>query len=148
MNRFHSFRLASLTVVALCFASVTTARAESRPYSYQETGQFVSASDFVAEGQATHLGHFLATGTVLFVPTDDPAVLQFLAFDFYTAADGDELHAVTSGLLNLQTGAGAATVIFVGGTGRFADATGTVTAVAQLLPDGAFEVAGEGTIDY
>ena len=119
-----------LTLLALMLCGwLAPARAESRPHKWRATGQFVSANDFVGEGKATHLGRFREAGSVQFAPTDDPAVLQFEGTNIYTAANGDELHAVISaGRLNLQTGAGAATVIFVGGTGRFADATGTATA--------------------
>ena len=37
---------------------------------------------------------------------------------------------------------------YVGGTGRFSDASGTATLSAQLLPGGSIEVAIKGTIDY
>jgi len=137
-----------LTLLALTLGRISTARAESRPYRYRETGQFVSANDLVSTGEATHVGHFHGMGSVQFEATDDPAVLRFKGGSILTAANGDELHEAISGWLNLQTGEGTATVIFIGGTGRFAHASGMATALAQLSPGGTFEVAGEGTIDY
>ena len=66
----------------------------------------------------------------------------------YTAANGDELNAVFTGKLNFATGVITATGTYVGGTGRFANATGTVTLSGQVFPDGSLEVAVKGTIDY
>ena len=51
-------------------------------------------------------------------------------------------------LLNGVTGVITATVTYVGGTGRFTNASGTATFSGQLLPDGSIEVAINGTIDY
>ena len=108
-----------LVLVALVgFGPAVTAHAQSRPYSYREFGQFVNANDFVSEGEATHLGHFHAMGSVQFTPTNDPAVLEIAVWAVVTAANGDELHELVTGQLNLQTGGGTTTVFYIGGTGR------------------------------
>jgi len=120
----------------------------ARPHNSRGSAQFVNANDFVGEGNATHLGRYDEVGRVQLSPTPDPTVFLVDAWATYTAADGDELHAVMTGTLDGDTGAITATVTYVGGTGRFASATGTATLAAQLFPDGSIEVTVEGTIDY
>jgi hypothetical protein len=87
-------------------------------------------------------------GSVQFSPTNDPFVLQIDGWAIHTAANGDEVHEIISGRVNIQTGAGTATTQYVSGTGRFADATGSATISLQLLGAGTYEFSGEGTIDY
>jgi len=149
MNRFISRRPFALVLVALgVLALAAPARAAERPHISRGTAQFVSASDFVGAGTATHLGLYDEVGSVQFSRTADPTVLHLEAQSVYTAADGDELYAVVTGQLNGVTGVIAATVTYVGGTGRFADATGTATLSGQLFPGGSIEVTVKGTIDY
>ena len=149
MNRFLFQRTFALF---LAFASVlalaTPARAAERRYLSRGTAQFVSPTDFVGTGIATHLGLYDEAGSVQFSPTADPTVLHLDAESTYTAANGDHLYAVITGQLNGVTGAITATVTYVGGTGRFADASGTATLSGQLLPGGSIEVTVKGTIDY
>ena len=135
-------------VVLVFLGTVTPTLAESRPHKMHGAGQFISANDFVSEGYATHLGNFTEVGSVQFTPTDDPAVLHIEGWAIHTAANGDEVHELISGEINALTGAGTATTTYVGGTGRFTDASGSATISVQLLGAGAFEFTGEGTIDY
>ena len=65
-----------------------------------------------------------------------------------TTDEGEELCATFTGQLDGVTGAISATVTYVGGTGRFTDATGTATLTGQLLGGGAVEVSVNGFIDY
>jgi hypothetical protein len=149
MNRFFSRRPFALVLAAVSvFALAATAQAEQRQHVSRGTAQFVNANDFVGAGTATHLGHYNEVGRAQFTPTADPTVLQVDARSVYTAANGDELRAVFTGHLNGLTGAITATVTYVGGTGRFADATGTATLSGQLLPGGSIEVSVKGAIDY
>ena len=149
MNRFFSRRpYALLLSVVGLIALVAPAQAATRPHNSRGSAQFVNANDFVGEGNATHLGRYDEVGRVQLSPTPDPTVFLVDAWATYTAADGDELHAVMTGTLDGDTGAITATVTYVGGTGRFASATGTATLAAQLFPDGSIEVTVEGTIDY
>jgi hypothetical protein len=50
--------------------------------------------------------------------------------------------------LNRATGAITATVTYVGGTGRFTNATGVSSLVGQMLPNGTITVAVNGSINY
>jgi polyvinyl alcohol dehydrogenase (cytochrome) len=119
------------------------------PMSGHGSGRFVNAEGgFVAEGIATHLGAFTHFGTLLLTPTDDPAVFKMSGTTVYQAANGDQLYASLSGTLNVRTGVGTGTDTWVGGTGRFAHAKGTVSLSAQLLPDGSFAFTLDGDINF
>jgi hypothetical protein len=147
MHRFVSpIRVVCVLICALVLTD--RAVAESRLHSSRGTAQFVSATEFVGSGVATHLGRYSEAGTVSFTPTSDPAVLHVDGSIVYTAANGDELHASISGELNTATGVVAASVSYVGGTGRFANATGTSSLSGQLGADGAISVTVRGKIDY
>jgi hypothetical protein len=149
MNRFFSLRPFAMFFAAVGVLALTApARAAERPHSSRGTAQFVSQTDFVGAGNATHLGRYDEVGSVQFSPTGDPTVLHLEAESTYTAANGDQLYAVFTGQLNGVTGKFTATVTYVGGTGRFANASGTATLSGQLLPGGSIEVAVKGTIDY
>ena len=149
MNRFFSQRLFAFVLSAIGILAIAApAPAASLPYASRGTAQFVNANDFVGTGMATHLGRYDEVGSVQFSPTADPTVLQIDAWAIYTAANGDRLYALFTGHLNGLTGAITATVTYVGGTGRFDDASGTATLSAQLLGGGSIEVAIKGTIDY
>jgi hypothetical protein len=147
MRRIASRVVSTLLALAL-LGQGTPALAKSRPHKARGIGHFVSANDFVSEGIATHLGRFTEMGSAQLSPTDVPAVLRIEGWAIHTAANGDQLYEVFSGRLNLLTGAATATVTYVGGTGRFADARGTAAFSFQLFGDGSFEYAGEGVIDY
>lgn len=149
MIRFASTRPACVVLIAAAIL-VLPGRAwgEERPHSARGTAQFVSQTDFVGAGQATHLGDYTEVGSVSFSPTEDPAVLRVDGWVIYTAANGDQLNAIITGYLNGQTGAITATISYVGGTGRFDDAGGTARLLGQIQPDGTIAVAVVGTIDY
>ena len=149
MSRCFFCRSCAWVSVAVSILSLAlSAQAGTRPHVSRGTAQFVSANDFVGAGFATHLGFYDEVGSAQFSPTANPAVLEIDAWSIYTAANGDELHAVFAGHLNALTGAITVTVTYVGGTGRFADATGTATLSGQLFPDGSIEVDVEGSVDY
>ena len=145
-------RFVSPLIVACVLMSVSAfadrAAAGSRSYSARGTAQFVSPTEFVGSGEATHLGRYREAGTVSFTPTGAPAVLHVEGSIVYTAANGDQLHANVSGELNAVTGAVTANVSYVGGTGRFATATGSSSLSGQLGAGGAISVTVSGRIDY
>ena len=147
MTRFVSLRPAGVLLVAILTLSAR-ASAEERPHTSRGTAQFVSPTDFVGTGQATHLGCYTEVGSVLFSPTADTTVLQLDAWAIYTAANGDQLYATFTGHLNGLTGAITATVTYEGGTGRFDDAGGSAALLGQIQPGGTIAVAVQGTIDY
>jgi len=148
MNRFVSLLISVVCAAISLLAFPDRAAAEARPYSSEGTAQFVSPTDFVGAGLAAHLGLYSEAGSVSFSPTSNPAVLHVDGSVVYTAANGDELHAVITGELNGLTGAITATVSYVGGTGRFADASGSASLAGQLRPNGTISVTVRGTIDY
>jgi hypothetical protein len=144
---------ASRLVCAACALISLTAfsdRAEAavRPYAASGTAQFTSPTEFVGVGYATHLGRYLEAGTVAFSPTSNPAVLHVDGAIVYSAASGEDLHAVVAGELNGLTGAITATVSYLGGTGRFASASGSASLAGQMQPDGTISVTVTGSIDY
>jgi hypothetical protein len=148
MNRNFSQRPFALLLAAVVVCLASPAQAAERPHISHGTAQFTSETTFVGAGIATHLGLYSEMGSVQFSPTADPAVLQLNAASTYTAANGDELHATFTGELNGLTGVITATATYVGGTGRFANATGTATLSGQLLPGGAIDVSVQGTLNY
>jgi hypothetical protein len=149
MNRFRSLRPVVVLVAAIGVLTLSArASAEERTHKSQGTAQFVSPSDFVGSGEATHLGRYTEVGSARFTPTSEPTVLRIDAWSIYTAADGDQLYATITGRLDPLTGAITATVTYMGGTGRFDDADGTAALSGQFLPDGTIAVAVEGAIDY
>lgn len=152
MNRFISrgpFALV-LTVLSVLtvFSLSSSAQARERPLFSRGTAQFVTPNDFVGAGRATHLGRYSEVGNAQFSPTDDPTVFKVDARSTYTAANGDQLYAVFTGYLNGVTGTINATVTYEGGTGRFANASGTALLIGQTLPDGTLTVSVRGTINY
>ena len=149
MKRLISQRLFALVLSAVGILTVTTpAQAVERAYVSRGTAQFTSPTTFVGAGVATHLARYEETGSVEFSETPDPTVSHLEAEATYTAANGDQIYATFTGELNGVTGVITATVTYVGGTGQFANASGTATLSGQLLPGGAIEVTIEGTLEY
>jgi len=137
-----------LSVMLVLLLAMST-QARERYHAARGSGQFTSAEgDFVGAGIATHLGPFSEVGVVQLTPTADPAVFQVSGSATHTAANGDQLVETIAGTLNLVTGAGSATMTYIGGTGRFADASGSAFFELQLFSNGTFVYSGVGTIDY
>src|SRR5262245_4124347 len=76
MKRFVSRLLTVVCAVISLMAFSGRAMAEVRAHSSRGTAQFVSPTDFVGEGNATHLGRYTEAGSVSFSPTSDPTVLH------------------------------------------------------------------------
>ena len=148
MYRFLS-RLVSVLFVALSIGALAGRTcAQERPYFATGGAQFVNRTDFVGTGNATHLGRYTEAGSVSFTPTGNPDVVTVRGRSIYTAADGDELHAVIVGQLNTVTGVIVATVTYAGGTGRFSAARGSSDLAGQMLGGGAVSASLAGTIEY
>ncbi len=77
-------------------------------------------------GTASHMGRFRATGNIFATAAPDPMTGNFPVVGTVTlvAANGDQLHSMYSGILNVN-GNGIADYVFLGGTGRFFGAGGT-----------------------
>ncbi len=94
-----------------------------------------------ASGQATQLGHYTRVEELLL----DPGTGSITGSIVFTAANHDELHVtLVGGFISPTTAVGTYTV--VGGTGRFAGATGSA-AFEAVTPDGIrMNARFEGTI--
>jgi hypothetical protein len=145
MTRFA--RVGSLVLGALLLAA-SAAPAETRPLAGRGTGQFVSPNDFVNVGEGTYLGRFHEVGSAEFEATGDPTVLAIEGSSVLTGANGDQLYTSFSGALDLLTGEVTASITYVGGTGRFADVSGTAELSGQLVDDGSFHVVVKGSLDF
>jgi len=148
MNRIASSFFSIVCALACLLTVCDRADAAVRPHASRGTAQFVSPTDFIGAGHATHLGRYTEVGSVAFSPTPNPAVLGVTGSMVYTAANGDALNAAINGELNGLTGAITATLTYTGGTGRFDSASGSASLAGQMLPDGTISVAVRGTIDY
>jgi hypothetical protein len=97
-----------------------------------------------ATGQATHLGRFTRTETLIVNLSEG----TFTGTVEFTAANGDQLKADVAGHFTSPTGDRAeGTYVFTGGTGRFQNASGE--AAFEVAPDGMeFDVTFNGTIQY
>ena len=99
-------------------------------------------------GEATHLGHFTMLSVFTVIP---PPVSTASGTATWTAANGDEISTTVSGqaVVTFPTAAIAETHTITGGTGRFADASGTfiVRRSVNLLTLGDSSGSFAGTID-
>ena len=125
-------------------------------FHFDEAGNLVSANT-TTSATATHLGLCAVVGTVNFTPANDPehpGRLLSSGSGTITAADGETLQFVINGALDppapgSTTGIDKPVFHFVGGTGRFANVSGTANAVVVVnLLTGAFEITMVGNIDY
>jgi hypothetical protein len=131
------------------------AHSHARPFHLEESGTAVINPDGTinasASGKATHLGAFTLHDTSTIVGVDftpDGVVLHVVGAADLEAANGDHLHASFTGSVNLTTGAGTLNFEGTGGTGRFADATGTTLWHVNLNPDLTYTAVAEGDISY
>jgi hypothetical protein len=96
----------------------------------------------VAQGNATHLGLFSRTESFLL----DPFTRMFSGTVCFVAADGDQLVASMAGrFISATTATG--TYTFIGGTGRFENATGQADFVVSSTDGIHFVVTFEGTLN-
>lgn len=153
-----------LTLTAVLLLGTLPVLAIERPFALNGKG----VATFVVDGSgipvsanvtssstATHLGLCTTVGIVTFSPDPDhPGRLLSHGTGMITAADGDTIQIEFDGALD-PPAPGSATGVdkplfrFVGGTGRFAGASGSANAVVLVnLLTGAFEITMVGDIDY
>ena len=97
----------------------------------------------VAEGNATHLGRLTEKENAVIHPNGTLEASVVL-----TAANGDQLFCTDVGGFTSPTTT-AGTITFMGGTGRFTNASGTANFEAVIAPDGMhYTLTFEGTIQY
>ena len=136
--------------------SAGSANAQTRPFHLEESGSAVINGLTInasASGTATHLGAFTLTDTSTIVGIDPTAegVILHVAFGRadLEAANGDHLYASFSGSVNFTTGEGTLNFEWTGGTGRFADATGTTLWHIDVnRADLTYTVVADGVIRY
>ena len=160
-------RILNSTVIALVASLLLgslTVLAVDRPFALNGTGvaTFITdgagnpiAADVTSSATATHLGLCTTVGRVNFSPDpDNPGRLLSSGSGTITAANGDVIQIEFNGALEPPPpGSTTATdrpeFRFVGGTGRFAGATGKADAVVVVnLLTGALEITMVGNIDY
>jgi hypothetical protein len=158
MKNFLGIKILVLTLTLL--AGSVAATAIERPFSFNggglavpilnESGQPIGI-DVTGSGNGTHIGLFTTVGKVFFSPDpNDPTQIIPFGQAILTASNGDKLtFVVADGSQSLITGVGTGHFNFIGGTGRFANATGAISyVVEQNFLTGAYTVTAVGTIDY
>ena len=111
-----------------------------------EAGNVIGAN-VTAAGTANHLGLWIATGRVTF--TNDNGVIRSSGEATIIDANGDKLVVVVQGTLDPVTNTDHGTFTFVGGTGKFARASGSADGVVVINPpNGGFEMTLVGRINY
>jgi hypothetical protein len=156
MKRTFNRRSVMLTVVLL-LGAIPVAATE-RPFSLNGSGvaSFITdgaghiiGANVTGSGTATHLGSWTTSGTVNYAPPDENGKIPSSGEATIIAADGDKLNAVLQGSFDPATGTDHGVFRFVGGTGRFAAASGSANFVVTVNPrTGGFELVMVGTIDY
>jgi len=155
MDLLLSFRQVALAVAALTILGLGlhASAAASVPFQGRADLVITGAEDLTptsrrltasATGQATHLGRFTRTETIVV----NLANGTFTGTLVFTAANGDRLSADIAGSFTSPAGDSAAgTYMFTGGTGRFQNASGR--AEFEVTADGTgFDVTFKGTIQY
>jgi hypothetical protein len=156
MKRFIKIRSLMLTIVLLLGALPVAA--VERPFALNGTGvgQITTnaaglpvSAIVTGSGTATHLGLWTTTGAVNYGDPGQDGLLPSSGEASIIAANGDRLNVVVQGKLNLETGIDSGTFTFVGGTGRFAGASGSADFVVTLNPiTGGFDLTMVGRINY
>lgn len=137
---------AVLVVSSLCFVSADAfAKNPTRPFKGRsqemltgvpgscQVGAF-AGSLWSGSGNATHLGLFTSSGCTATTGGTFP-LFEFVSAGVATAANGDQVSFTITGSTNILNDPCVATgtLTVVGGTGRFAGATGEIDATS-LIP--------------
>lgn len=139
-SRLVKLTLLSGMMLALFAAAPLAQGAEPRPFSGRVVATwdnvfnalFAPPATFQGVSWVTHLGLAEQEGClVLGFPNADGNFPGYGSVTM-TAADGHQLTFDYEGVLNPFTGEGIGTLTFTGGTGRFANATGSGTFDAQI----------------
>lgn len=154
MNRCLSLRRATLALITLGVLAYSLPAFAAHPVPFKGQAELTLTGAVpigdnleltaIASGQATHLGRYTRTETVLV----DPFGVFIEGTITFTAANGDELYAEVSGGFtspDLSTAEGS--YVFAGGTGRFEDASGSALFTAVANGPG-FDITFSGEIEY
>ena len=155
MKRFMKIR--TLMLMTFLLLGTMPASAVERPFALKgagvapliidESGHLIGATP-TGSGTATHLGQWTVTGNVRYTP-DSNGVLHSSGDATITAADGDKLQVTIDGILDPVAAMDQGIFHFVGGTGKFAGATGDANFVVSINPvTGGFDLTVVGKINY
>lgn len=149
------FNKVNLMLTLVLLLGAISAAAIERPLAVNGRGVAALSQDasgnlvgnVTASGTATHLGAWTATGSVTF--TTESGITRSHGYAHITASDGDKLEMEGNGILDPATGIDQGIFTITGGTGRFANASGSTNYVVSLNPlTGGFELTLVGSIDY
>ena len=123
-------------LIALAFSAMTASASENLPFQLGDEGTITfttpSTATTAGTGNATHLGNITSDGSLTIVGEasciDNEVGFAAEMQDTFTAANGDIVTtAITMQLCPIAPGIyhGIGTYIVTGGTGRFANATGS-----------------------
>jgi hypothetical protein len=155
--------LSALFAVGATALSPGVAEAGERPFKAMLAGNAllsrtanpcVMRNDETAAGEATHLGPFTLVGVEYVDFCSVPGGVTVVGALTMTADNGDKLHMKYTAIGFANEAGTVLTIradfVFAGGTGRFADATGSgvIDVTAYFAPGLPFEATMNGTIDY
>lgn len=158
MKRFVIVR--SLILVFALTLGIIPVSATERPFASSGNGVAsfitdgagnVAGANLSLSGNGTHLGMFIGTGTIQFIPdANDPNIVIVPGEITYVASNGDRLPVVIeNGRMDLRTGIATGDMVFQNGTGRFAVVSGSAAIVVeQNFVTGAYTFTMVGKINY
>lgn len=151
--RRYRYTSSLVLIILLVLGFVSPTNAEERAFKARANGEFVIHDGGLTvtieeTGFATHLGRYQAEGVFVFAGVNADGTLHFITSVTYTAANGDVLETTGTADVDLLTGITVGEDTFVGGTGRFADSTGTVSFVSIATGPTTFHSTLTGIIDY
>ena len=149
-------KIHTLMITLFLLLGTIPAAAVERPFSLNgsgvatlvtdESGNLIGAIP-TGSGRATHLGQWTVAGNVAYTPVN--GVLRSSGEATLTAANGDTLVFEVDGVLDPVAAIDQGVFRFIGGTGRFEGASGTVNFVVSINPiTGGFELTAVGKINY
>jgi hypothetical protein len=155
MKRFAKIRTL-LPILFLLLGTIPVSAVE-RPFALNGAGvatlivneQGIPAGAVATgSGTATHLGRWTVTGNPKYTP-DANGVLHSSGEATITAANGDKLYVQIDGILDPMALTDQGQFYFMGGTGRFENASGSANFLVSINPlTGGFELTVVGKINY
>ncbi|HET9711445.1 MAG TPA: hypothetical protein VFP64_06175 [Pyrinomonadaceae bacterium] len=150
-------KISTLVLTLFLLLGTIPASAVERPFALKGTGVATLITDEAGHligavptgsGTATHLGQWTVNGIVHYIP-DSNGVLHSNGEGTLTASNGDKLQFQIEGILDPVAAVDQGVFRFVGGTGRFEGASGTLNFVVSINPiTGGFDLTAVGKIDY
>lgn len=152
MKRYFRKIAIGLMTLALLGSHALTALATPRPFHLVEHGTLTTAPDgtvtALGAAIATQLGRLTVLRTFSLTPSQEGSDLELNGQATLTAANGDRLKASIKGTLDPQTGHALLIYEWLGGSGRFVNATGTTVWQVEVYADQTYDVTAYGLINY